>query len=73
VKAEYLLWSIQRTIRRYGWKNPEDMLKARNRHDGFDVDMSDLAVEDIILSSSDDKELLQRICDSYILSKNEQP
>jgi len=64
---------FQRMMSRYHIQDPEEMTKARNRYQGFQVDINDFAVEDHFQAAVDDGELLQRISRSYVLSKGEQP
>lgn len=53
--------------------NPEEIIKTRNRHTCVAITSSDLAWQPLyLLKQSDDRRLLERICDAYILSKKHQ-
>jgi len=53
---------------------PENVVKSRNRRRCVAISLSDFAWQPLRLKNkTDDRRLLERICDAYILSKKDQP
>jgi hypothetical protein len=66
-------YAFKKLLNRYSFEDPVHIIEAYNRHNGFEVSASDFSLRDEVFNSEEDIELLNRICDAFILSKKHQP
>jgi hypothetical protein len=65
--------AFKKLLQKYSFDDPVEIINAYNRYHGFEVSANDFTTKDKITHPGDDAELLNRICDAYILSKQHQP